>query len=764
MIRIFIKGQQLVLNRNTTMTVELNNALFASPDIEGDISFTFTLPVNGNEIALDFVHLIKTGGRKKLPCTVWCNNNQNWSGELVVQKAGHDSIFAALVINPYPEDFAGRKITENEDADIVISEHLETHDNAWEEFLKASVSDPDVKFAPFINEEGYGNDNENYGFWNGISRTKVVNSLFFTVTGSLLNTVSHPFSKAHNEMLDVRMIDSTENDGEPSYKEYTELNQLAFCPQIRIGRVLSIWCRNAGYKFIDHLGSDLSGTFLQSQKSLDATKSQYGIDTEMTIISHNGETDLPYVHEGKVWLPYAGWWDITLDCEYSTELPGMTNPYEFAVMHNHVTVALYTDDGNIYEEIFYTDGSRRLHANFHRNIPADVGISYKVTADFDHYEIQGQGGGYYSGPECRFTMQHVLACDMQMMFHVISIDQVQTGFNIFRNKFRIPELLPDVTNASFLKTMIETMGLCFFVSGKMKTIEIVPYRRLRNAKSLDLTSYELTRETEMQNADESMRTFRLKPLKDEDYNEKLRIDDVEIKLPDPYTNHEHYALRAKTNTLYRAAKQESAGENWVEGWEEYSGNPDKLETGSGKEESREPAVAIPHQRLFSTNRRHPDTDILTGETPQLMVADYTISSDLYNTSDKPTDIILTQYRGFRHRQYGASSTEIKNEVMLPVWADGFALKAKGANSLGEKYVKPVLELLGHKTVTYKFRIPSMMMQVVEDLLRPSELNPDMQTRFLVVQNVKTVPKKITFQIDNGLDDTVLCQIEAVKVY
>lgn len=102
--------------------------------------------------------------------------------------------------------------------------------------------------------------------------------------------------------------------------------------------------------------------------------------------------------------------------------------------------------------------------------------------------------------------------------------------------------------------------------------------------------------------------------------------------------------------------------------------------------------------------------------------------------------------------------------MLPVWADEFALKAKGANSLGEKYVKPVLDLLSHKIVTYKFRLPSMMMQAVEDLLRPSEIDPDMQTRFLIVQNVKTVPKKITFQIDNDVDDTVLCQIEAVKVY
>ncbi len=105
-----------------------------------------------------------------------------------------------------------------------------------------------------------------------------------------------------------------------------------------------------------------------------------------------------------------------------------------------------------------------------------------------------------------------------------------------------------------------------------------------------------------------------------------------------------------------------------------------------------------------------------------------------------------------------------NEVMLPVWNKEFSLTAKGENSLGEKYVKPVLELANHKTITYKLRLPANMMQPVEDLLRPSELPPDRQTRFIVIRNVKTVPKKITFQIDNSIDDTVLCKIEAMKVY
>lgn len=777
MIRILVQGHSLVLYRNTTMTVEINNALFASPNIEGDISFSFTLPVEGNEQILDFAHLPQTDKVNKLPCSVYCNSSQNWTGELIVQKTTRDSITAALIINPYPENFASKSLSENDHGEIVISEHIETHDTAWENFLAASVSDPDVKFAPFFNQEGYGSENEHYGYWNGNARNRVVNALFYTASGDLMDSL-HPFSKAHNQQLDVSVADSVNEAGEPTYKKYTEINQLAFCPQIRIARILEIWCRNAGYKFIDHLGADLSQTFLQSQKSLDGTVAQYDSETTDRISGYaNGYASdihgwqwyfnlMPgagseeNISNASISINETGWWKFRITADFSSISR---------------QIQCYTEVGYRAMLVIY-QGDEIIYQNYVGKIDRDT--YFKVNLEWKQYVNEswtaspfriaiyfrnGQGVSRYFIDSINLENPEIL---MTFDAWKISADQNQTGFNIFRSKFRIPEMLPEVTNASFLKTMLETMGLCFFVSGKQKTVELVPYTMLGNAKSLDLTAHELTRETETETPEETMRTFRLSPLKDEEYNEDLRLDDAEVALPDPYANHEHYALRTKTNTLYRATKQEHETFDWVEGWEEYSGNPDKLETGNGKEESREPAVKIPHQRLFSTGRRNPDTDILTGETPQLMVADITISSDLYNTSDKPSDIILTQYRGFRQRGYATSVQlpEIMNEVMLPVWADGFALKAKGENSLGEKYVKPVLELLGHKTVTYKFRLPSMMMQAVEDLLRPSEREPSMQTRFLIVRNVKTVPKRITFQIDNDIDDTVLCQIEAVKVY
>lgn len=780
MIRIYVKGQELALYRDTTMTVELNNALFASPDIEGDISFSFTLPVEGNEILLEFAHLPQAEKVKKLPCTVYCGNGLNWNGQLLVQKGSHDKITAALILNPYPEGFGKKKLTENYDTEIVIATNKDTHDLQWKQFLAASVNNPDVKFAPFFNEECYGNDNEDYGFWDGTDRGKIVNALFFDPSGTIIDDSDIPFSRTHNERIER---DESGEDG-----SFSEMNQLAFCPQIRLARIMKIWCANAGYKFIDHLGDDLSDTYLQSQKSLDGTMAQY----ELSGITVNAETynitgdhqnvasDWHYLlneiggsdhvtSDGSILLPMAGWYELTLKPMFNqgamgdildqlSSEPSNSNDI-LEIMNFGFRMAMYSGNMNL-----------QMLNESNTLLMFKVNSTTKVMKIYVNSTVVGDGLKFvmfckkYRGNHTFWN--HAVNLKWHITLHSISYDMVQTGFNIFRSKFNIPEMLPDVTNSSFLKTMLETTGMCYFVSAKTKTIELVPYAMLKGAKSIDLTAYELTREENTETPEEKMRTFRLTPLKDESYNEKLRLEDVDQELPDAYNNHEHFALRTKTNTLYRALQEGDSELNWVEKWQEYSGNPDRLEIGEGEEENKEPGVLIPHQRQYSSGQENQDKDTQSNETPQLMVADVTISSDLYNTTENPSDIILTQYRGFRLREFqkSADHKSVKNEVMLPVWGSGFALKAKGANSLGEKYVKPVLELLGHKKVTYKFRIPASMMQAVEDLLRPDTQEPHLQTRYICVRNVRSVPKKITFQIDNDQDDTVLCKIEAVKVY
>lgn len=800
MIQIFTKNTELKLLKGATLNVELNNALFAAPDIEGDIVFSFNIPVEGNETVLGFAHKPYCDGAFKMPCTVECHGIAAWKGNLVVQKSANDTYSAAVVLNPYPDGFAKRLLSENYDNRIVISPEKSAHNSAWQQFLTDSVDNPDVKFAPFFNEDGYGSDNDNYGFWNGKQRDKIVNALFFEEHGQLAISSGFPFSQPFNQCFKLTVEDETSTEDSPSYSQYNEVNQLAFCPQIRLARVFRIWCRNAGYAFINHLGEDYEQTFLQSQKSLDGTVAQY-IDAtaEITIkatipyseveeYSWNADkspwvdmikwssqleatdgTSAEYISGGAAMPPFSGWWDITLHTKFDGKWEAYGDLSKTKVVLcmfcGNMTVDDLENGNGVLErwEMQPVERMSQYHWEYTRVLSVHTALKINVSQTPDiHFVLYS----YKEKNNGKKKPVKLFMAGLDVTMRKISADNEQQGFNIFRSSFRIPECCPEVDNATFLKTMIETLGLCYFISNKTKSIEIVPYRSLILAKSLDLSDYELVEETEMSETESPRQTFRMKPMKDERYAEHLRIDDVEEDLPDAYQHHERFCLCRKTNTLYRAVVEESENSNYIEEWKEYSGNPDTLEIGDGKEHAIETSVAIPHQRFFGSAMLKKDKDVLSFETPQLTVADFTISSDLYNCNENPSDIILTQYRGFRKRTITHKRGEryVYNEVMLPVWADGFSLTAKGENSVGEKYVKPVLELNRHRTITYKFRIPALMVSEIDSLLRPSELAPERQTRFIIVRNVKSVPKRIQFQFENNEDDTVLCQIEAVKAY
>lgn len=800
MIQIFVNNTELKLLKGTTVNMELNNALFAAPDIEGDIVFSFNIPVEGNETALGFAHKPYCDGVFKVPCIVVCHGIANWRGELVVQKSTNDTYSAAVVLNPYPDGFAKRLLSENYDNKIVISPERSSHNSSWQQFLADSVDNPDIKFAPFINEEGYGSENDNYGFWNGEQRDKIVNALFFESHGQLSVSSIFPFSQPHNQCFNLTVEDENSTEDSPSYTQYNEINQLAFCPQIRLARVFQIWCRNAGYAFINHLGEDYEHTFLQSQKSLDGTIAQY-LDTaaEMTIkasipyvdvkeyswhVDNNPWADMikwsglletsddasaEHISGGAVRLPFSGWWDISLHSQFD----GQWNAYGDLTKTKVVLCMFYgnrtvddLENGDDVLERWEMQPVERV-SQYHWEYNRDLSVHSALKIDISQTpEIRFVVYSYKEKNNGKKKPIMLFKAGLDVTLRKIAADHEQQGFNIFRSSFRIPECCPDVDNATFMKTMTETLGLCYFISNKAKSIELVPYRSLMHSKCLDLSDHELVEETEISEADNSRQTFRLKPMKDEQYTDKLRIDDVEEDLPDAYQHHEHFCLCKKTNTLYRAGIEESESSNYIEEWKEYSGNPDALEIGNGKEYARETSVTIPHQRFFGSGKLKRDKDVLSFETPQLAVADFTISSDLYNCNDKPSDISLTQYRGFRKRTvtYKRNVRYVYNEVMLPVWADEFSLTAKGENSVGEKYVKPVMELNRHRAVTYKFRIPVLMVPEIDSLLRPSELAPERQTRFIIVRNVKSVPKRIQFQFENNDEGTVLCQIEAVKAF
>ena len=821
MIEIKANGRKLTLYSNTTLTLEANSTLFSSPDVEGDFSYPFELPIDGNETALDFAHLPWRAGRCRIPCTLSAGGVLNIKGELLLQKAESKSLTAAVIVTPYPEGFGKRKLTENTDEEIIVGHHPDTHKEEWRDFLKNSLDpEADIKFAPFFNDDGYGSENEDFGNWNGMKVLSVANPVFTDGQGELLQ-ISFPFL-ARTECEKFTLKDN--NDSE---MKYWERNQLAMCPQIRMSRLLETWCNNAGYKLKDNLGTDLKDTFIQSTRSLDGTQAQYmqdgtEIKTDATVLISGHYDNIPVAHyflnshgqhvaNGAVTLPQTGWWQMTIKGSFQwpssytgidtanwskwaklamaiatsgsflpvggMDLTALVLTYlgssQYTFRNVNFTVALFErrnteltlqqideEEGVVWKKEFTAAAAAVFEMTTNIRITqATAGLPLELIA---YVKADGTHNGG--------TRYWPLNAELDMIrFKHRSSEPQPGGLNIWRKSFNIPELCPDTTNSALLKTVIDTFGMCHFASKAKECAEFVPYALIRNAKAIDLTEYELIKETETAEPEKPTRTFRLKPLKEESYAEKQRLPNVnkEKNMPEPEDCAGRTILCEETNTLYKSEAVESGEDNWTAKWQELSGNPDKLEAKGEDtgEESLEPATAVPHMRWWMRDNN-------TGETYHHGVANFTIGSDMYNPDERNSELIITQYRGaetIEHERrviplvaaYEAFTSV--HDVMLPVYGKQFSLTAIGENSLGEKYIKPVLELKNNKELTYKLRVPYALMPAIDNLLRPQEENPQNQTRFIIIRNVRSIPKKITFQIENkDISGTVLCQIESVR--
>lgn len=840
MIQIFVNGKELVLYSDTTLNIEYNNALFASEQIEGDIVYSFELPVAGNETALDFAHLPMRKGCRVADCLLILEGIISIHGRMLFQKADKNTITAAVSITPYPDGFGSRHYPDNKDSEIVISNGRETHSVEWKQFLNNSLENEDVKFAPFINENGYGSENEDFGVWKGVRKGNIVNPFFFDENGVMIDSDERPFSKircSHFWLLD-------DNDD-----SYMERNQIAFCPQIRLSRLLDIWCANAGFRFVNHLGADFNKTFVQTTRSLDGTSAQFIEDGNQLTIhttasapqtgSSNGEpmayyycnsfywngiSQDEYVHNGMVYIPSTGWW--TFEIKASLVLPdSFVEPWgekwakwlmlaagfltgggafpvggadltaliitlmgsnSFDFVNEQVHIAIYKGTHTIKELDEETTSDLLLKRSFSASVSpsldfcSDIRIASEFTnvgLKFVFYVKKEQGTG--NNKKIRYFAITNAALKIKILQR--GMERMQGGLNIFRKSFSIPELCPDITNSGFLKTVKDTFGMCYFASFETGEVEFVPFVHIRNAGSLDLTTFELEDETEMTQDWPSSREFRLKPLTDESHDESLRLPDTENDLPEVLDNIDHCILSLKTNTMFQAKSVESE-DSWSAQWVELSGNPDSLIIGNPnrKKEKLEPSAAFPHQREMDGTRSDSIRE-------QMMVANFTIGSDMFNSEERGSELIFTQYRGYAQFDYSGKdivrTTDIDSDhhriiiervpynytagrdLMLPVWGDDFALKAKGGNSLGEVYVKPLLQLLDHGIATYRFRVPMLKIKEIMTLIQPQQTHPANQTRFIVVHNIKSVPKKIRFQIDhNDTSGTVLCEIESVRLH
>lgn len=756
MIEIQVGHNELVLYRDTTLNIEYNNALFSQDAMEGDIVYSFDIPIRGNERTLNFEHLPYSVSHRKYDCTINVSGINIITGKLVVQKVTDKKYSVAVIVNPYPEGWKDRSIRDNESEEIIVSNDISVHRSSWQSFLKSTLNDNRIKFGPILNDEGYGDKNDDFGLYYGISHGKICNRVLFDQNDDVVASSNHPFVILFNASIPL----DREEDG-----MYIERNQQCLMPQISLNHIISNIVKNMGYLFINRVesNSDLMPIYIQSPVALDASGIQFGnipnwyflfATRAANVTGYYGVAEQGYCNDnpqGLMWVrnssqtefrgvkfQASGWYHIR--CEIKPTLTPIGEVY-FKVAKwvsgnipnsnpNNTSTNILIGSYNNNNETFVFDNMVYIDPSY---VGVSLAIGFWLKTNFygDESEI------FVNGGEASLTIESK------------SIDQISYE-NIYRNRFHIAECFPNVTNADFLKYAIQSIGCALYIDMSSCLVELLPYRDVLKSKCIDLSEYVITKETNISYPEDKFRVYRLSSLSEKELNDSDLINPCNNidELPSPYMNPGKLCYVKNMNSFVKAEKIQSEESNWKMDWVDQHFNiQDHTIGGIGEKDIVKSPFKVPGN---STSGDY------INPIPSIPI---TISSKMFNTEDEPSsDIIMLYYRGLA--KYGKSA--LRYQDMVPVSQAGFSLNAESGNTICDKYIREWQELISlSRTITYKLYIPLVKAIEITRLLKPQKSNPEDQTRWIMVNNVKSMPKKISFQIENN-NGMVLCEIEAAK--
>ncbi|MBR3573044.1 MAG: hypothetical protein IKN99_07305 [Bacteroidales bacterium] len=782
MIQIFVNGTPLTLYSDTTLNIELNNALFAEDSIEGDIVYSFEMPADSNNTkALGFENIPLVRGKKTHQCLVTKGKTQILKGTLLIQKSGKERITAAIACNNYPEGFAKRSVNKNQCEPTKVSAGIREHRENWEKFMKRCMEeDGDIKFAPFVNEEAYGQENEDFGFREGFNKGKIVNRIKESDGQTVM---------AFNEEIDL-----VEKDG-----LHVEKNQECLCPQIRLTAILRNIAENAGYNLTDNINGELSKVFIQGVRLLDGDITQYG---ELNTVSgawksEKGSMACRILTD----LDWDGAWTGTQRERYimnmdqneeATEEPTLAAPgrYHFKIewgiagmaspMNEETFLLVYRDNTDSPENILirYPLGApseewRGMSRNGRPILQTKyIGRVY-VPPTFTNTRLNfavkqlvkdGRTGNMRYGSNLRGYMQASIEGPVRCT--------IQNALNIYSREFRTNELLPNVTNSEFIRKTITSLGLNWFTDARSKRIEVSAMRDIMNAKAIDISEKTLKNETTENRTERKKVKLRVAQVQEFDKDKERYMGEAEAGELDsrPTFGHKNEVwLYKPANGYVKAEEEEDADESWKCSWKLKGGNGETLETGEGETEEvrtefKAPAntTALEYATLEWSNLSEEHKAYGLPNIPLKMASPMSEEQE-----DNPSDIIMLYHRGKSDRnpaQGGLKAAGEAFEMMHAAYPGQFSLMAKGDNSLGEKYMKEYVKARkANDRMTYKLYAETVEMLEIIETLKPHEVKPQNQIRFIYADGVKSLPQKIRIELVSG-QEKALMEIEAVKMH
>jgi len=814
MIEIKIEGQLLYIAKNTSLQLEVNNSAFSVNRIEGDIVFTFEVPAAENDIIFKHARFIYVQRCKKYLCIVLVDGIEIAAGDLYIQKSTQTSYACGLVINPFPEDFPERKLSENNYGnDYIISTSAGGLKSGWMYMLGISLRENSIfKFFLFIDTVFYGSANKDFGWFLlpndptpsgnqsgfqasintndnvGLDRC-YINRLFTTgATGSVIQALSGNRG--------VRVF----NDSALSNP-----NSFAFAPALQLLWILENVIKNGGYQMIGNFRKEnnIKKIYSQSLRALDGLASQSetnGGAKATASFSPTGAFD-DYTDSSRL-MPFE-----VNGMEYYTFTPPTTQNYQINVSiraylpANLLSTWAHPTDANfVFKEalMFFIVDEVAIYPLWITWSSIDDWngkVGYMNSGNFTHFEyfykiyslsqLQSQigynGAGYYTfnfsftqrligsrpygfffGKAKLLTSSYYQAItieEYQKIEIVGSPEAVYKICNVFANKIKYAQHVPALTNSDFISNICNAFGLSMFIDSAKGQIELSFFKDILNhAQAIDLSPYLIDKKSYIEKYEPKKYRYKFDAISSEDIDETKILPPVKThtQLPDPHKNYGKICFVENENRYRIAVRVGSATQNWVFRWDAYCGNNQVLEIGEGDSEEITP-LKIPNMKI---------ADEKITNSHNLLNIEIEGCSPIFDTGSKEFDMVLVNYLGLKPSKVNyACYYEHAAPVCLNSTGNreqGADLTTTGTHSVGELYAAPWLRFLAsHEKVCHSFLLPATIFMEVLQLLKPQDVPISEQKRFVIIDSVKLMPIKMNFQFTEG-SRNIIAEIHFAK--
>ena len=818
MISITVGGKPLFIPKGTSLQIEANNPVFSTGKIEGDVMFTFDVPAEKNDTV--FRHARYTYIRKvrKYQCSVLAGGIGIANGDLYLQKSTRTTYSCGLVINPFPEGYADRRLKDNDyGKDILISQFADTQRANWLEFLRSSLADDSVyKFPLFTDSEFYGSANKAFGWFllpsenpgqsnpNGFQASlntndnvgldkHYINRLFTDAGGNVVEEVSGNRG--------IRIFNNP---------RAASPNSFAFCPALRLVWLLEKVVENGGYALSGSFASD-SGVrrlFAQSLRAMDGMETQYEdavasanvtVSPEAEFIEQTSSTYAMPFNDGLtrrfrcLRVPTTG--DYEMDITINTYLPAnvvnshVDSDYPDETHWQVLALILMEEDTpmpNFLNQAGYD-------AQWHNIGTLSNGDYYPIetyhkvyhsAADLDSFGYAG--GGFYTLHH-HFTQRLTAGVKYRIFFGILDAivfggnyfgmtsitgwhnSPVTNGTtyynvcNVFSNRLRYSEHVPDLTNGNFIDTLCNAFGLAMFTDSETRRMEFSFFSDIvAKAKCIDLSASVLDKETSIEKREEKRYTYKLEGIEVNEMDETKILPPVRKSedLPDAMVNYGRICFVENENVCRIAEREGDSIDNWVFRWNTLCGNAQTLEVGEGDEESVNPSVKVPGMRITDTKL----DALYRGFVPDIGAKG---CSALYDSGSTGFGLILLEYYG--RKPLKTTSGIFYYEAAAPTCInadgtteEGLSLTPFGESSVGEMYARPWLSFLAnYEKVTLKLLLTLSGFLELWQLLKPQNCPVERQKRWIMADNVRYLPIKMTFQFTEG-SRNVMATVECAK--